>query len=97
MPGYIAFGKYTKKGLNNLKTAPERIERNKAKVEEMGVRVVGAWMTFGRHDRITIFDAPDDHTAALVALTMAAQGNVTTETCRALGEEESAQVVQRLP
>ena len=97
MPGYICYATFTQQGLKDLKSAPEIIKQSKANLEKMGVKVVGVWATFGRYDLVAIFDAPDDYTAATVALISSARGNWTTETVRALSEDEFAQVVQRLP
>ena len=40
----------------------------------------------GQHDAVGVLDAPDDHTMAVFALTIGSQGNVTTETMRALSD-----------
>jgi uncharacterized protein with GYD domain len=51
----------------------------------------------GRYDLIAISEIPDDQTAALLARSMGAQGNIRTETLRAFGEDERAAIVARLP
>ena len=97
MPGYIGLYKFTQQGLANIKSSPERIKQAKALAEKMGMRVVGVWATMGEYDLVTIGDVPDDQTAAVFALALAGQGNVTVRTMRALSEEEFAQVVSKLP
>lgn len=97
MPGYIVLGKYTAAGLQKLKDMPELIKKHRAKCEQMGIRLVGTWCTMGEYDFVSIYDAPDDHTMALKVLDMARGGLVTTQTMRALSEDEFAQVVAKLP
>ncbi len=96
MPGYITLMKYTQQGLANIKGSPERIKQAKAAAEKMGIRVVGVWVTMGEYDLVAIGDAPDDQTQAAFTLALAKLGNVTTQTMRALSEEEFAQVVSKL-
>ncbi len=97
MAGYIAYCTFTQEGLKNLKNAPEIIKQAKVNLEKMGVQTIGVWATFGQFDLIAIFDAPDDYAAAVVALNSSARGQWTTQTVRALSEDEFAQVVQHLP
>ena len=97
MPGYICYYKWTQQGIKDIKGAPDRIKQAKAAAEKAGIRLVGVWITFGRYDMVSVVDAPDDYTTASMALWMGSLGNVTTETVRALSEDEFAQVVQRLP
>jgi uncharacterized protein with GYD domain len=97
MAGYISYCTFTQEGLKNLKNIPEILKQAKANLQKMGVRTVGVWFTFGRYDIVAVFDAPDDFTAAAVALNASARGNYTTQTVRALSEDEFVQVVQRLP
>ena len=97
MPGYISLSKYTQQGIAGIKTAPERLKQTKALLEKMGVRLVGIWWTLGEYDMVAVCDAPDDQTMAAAALASGMRGNGTTETMRALSEEEFAQVVSKLP
>ena len=65
-------------------------------MEKFGGKVVGVWVTMGQYDLIAIGDFPDDQAEALWALALSKQGNVTTQSMRALSEEEFAQVVGRM-
>lgn len=97
MPGYVMLMKYTQKGIADLKGSPERINQAKAGVEKLGGRVVGVWVTMGQYDLVAIADLPNDQAASIFALSIGSLGNVTTETMRALSEEEFAEVVSKLP
>ncbi|MDQ4075100.1 MAG: GYD domain-containing protein [Chloroflexota bacterium] len=65
--------------------------------QQLGVEVRAVYVVMGQYDLVSLFDAPDDVTAARFALTLASQGNVTTETLRAFAEEEFRQLVAALP
>lgn len=97
MPGYISLMKWTSKGIGEIKASPERIKQGKALAEKLGARVVGVWVTMGEYDMIAVGDFPNDQAAATFVLALAGQGNVTTQTMRALSEDEFAQVVAKLP
>ena len=97
MPGYITLFKWTKKGLSEVKASPERIKANRALVEKMGGRLIGVWVTMGEYDLIAVSEAPDDQTAARVALLVAGSGYATTQTMRAFSEDEFAEIVGKLP
>jgi uncharacterized protein with GYD domain len=97
MPGYITLFKYTQQGLANIKASPDRIKQGKAAGEKLGIRNVGFWLTMGEYDLVAIWDAPDDQAMAAFTLAQAKLGNVTTQTLRALSEEEFAQIVSKLP
>ena len=97
MPGYVMLFKWTQQGIASVKEAPERIKRAKAGVEKLGGSMVGVWVTMGQYDLVGIADLPNDEAAAIFALSIASLGNVTTQTMRALSEEEFAQVVAKLP
>ena len=97
MPGYISLMKYTKQGIASIKDSPKRIEQGKAAAEKLGIRVVGVWVTMGEYDMVAVCDAPNDEAIAVFQLALARLGNVTTQTMRALSEEEFAQMVSKLP
>jgi len=54
------------------------------------------FMVTGRYDMVAVVEAPDDVTLAKAILTLGAQGNVKSETCRAFSESEYRQIVSGL-
>lgn len=96
MPGYAVLMKYTPQGLANIKDSPDRIKQGRALVEKLGGKVVGVWVTMGQYDLIAIGDFPNDQAVATWALALTKQGNVTTQTLRALSEDEFAEVVAKM-
>ena len=63
------------------------------RVEDMGVKIVGHYLTMGQYDQIVICDAPDDETVAKVTLLVAGRGNVATETVRAFTMDEVRKLI----
>ncbi|MCH7812316.1 MAG: GYD domain-containing protein, partial [Chloroflexi bacterium] len=55
------------------------------------------YLQMGQYDYIVVADAPDDETMARIALTIAGQGNVRTQTFRAFDRSEMLKVVEGLP
>jgi uncharacterized protein with GYD domain len=97
MPTYISLIKYTHQGITSIKDAPRRLDANKEVLRGFGSELKAFYLTMGRYDIVTISEAPDDTTAAKVALTVGAAGNVTTETLRAFTEDEYREIVAALP
>ena len=97
MPTYISLIKYTHQGISAIKEGPGRLDANKEILNRLGSELKTFYLTMGRYDIVTISEAPDDATAAKVALTVGSAGNVTTETLRAFTEDEYREIVAALP
>jgi uncharacterized protein with GYD domain len=97
MPTYISLIKYTHQGISTIKEGPARLGANKEILNRYGSELKAFYLTMGRYDIVTISEAPDDATAAKVALTVGSAGNVTTETLRAFNEDEYREIVAALP
>jgi len=97
MPTYISLIKYTHQGISTIKEGPGRLDANKEILNRYGSELKAFYLTMGRYDIVTVSEAPDDATAAKVALTIGSAGNVTTETLRAFTEGEYRDIVAALP
>lgn len=97
METYIILGSYTQEGVAKIKEGPARIDAARKAVEAAGGKFLAWYLTMGRYDFMAITEAPDAKTAAAVLLSIGAQGNIRTETLRALTEEEFKGVVGSLP
>lgn len=62
-----------------------------------GSELKAFYLTMGRYDIVVIIEAPDDATAAKVALTVGSSGDISTETLRAFSEDEFREIVAALP
>jgi uncharacterized protein with GYD domain len=87
MPTYIALLKWTPQGLQNIKQSPSRLDSARRGFEAAGVRMKDFYMVTGQYDMVAVVEAPDDVALAKAILAAAAQGSITTETCRAFNED----------
>lgn len=96
MPTYISLMKFTEQGIKNVKDHPKRREAAAKAIEAMGGKLLHTYLTIGRYDVVAIVEAPDDEVAAKFALVTGMQGNVSTETMRALDEGEFDRLLKSL-
>ena len=97
MPTYVTFFNLTQKGIETVKRAPERIEAARRAYEAMGAKIKAFYLLLGRHDAVVISEAPDDETAAKLALTLGMMGYVRSETMRAFSEGEYRDIIAGMP
>ena len=88
MPLYISLVRWTQQGVANVKDSPRRFDAGRKAFTEIGVEIRQLHMTMGRYDLIMLLEAPNDDAVATALLSLAAQGNVTTETLKAWTEDE---------
>lgn len=97
MPTYIVLSRFTERGMANIKESPARLDALKASLKEVGAEMRGFFLTMGQYDAVAIVEAPDDETAARIALSVGQKGNVRSETLRAFTEDEYRKLVASLP
>jgi len=97
MPTYVTLAKHTQKDGESIKQSPARLEAARQATKAAGAEIKQVFLVMGRYDIVVISEAPDDETAARLALTTAMQGNITTETLRAFTEAEFRNIVASLP
>ena len=96
MPTYISLIKYTHQGISTIMEGPGRLGAKKDILNRYGSQLKAFYLTTGRYDIVTISEAPDDVSAAKVALSVGSAGNVSTETLRAFTEDEYREIVASL-
>jgi uncharacterized protein with GYD domain len=96
MPHFIILMNLTAKGLAELKGAPGRIDEGARALEAGGGKMLSFHMTMGPYDYVAVCEAPDDETAAVSAMSLAARGYVTTQTLRAFTTEEFSGLTTQL-
>ena len=75
MPSFLVQASYTSEALAALVKNPQnRSEVVRKSIENLGGKLVGAWMAFGDHDVVFIVDMPDNISAAAMALSVGAGG-----------------------
>jgi uncharacterized protein with GYD domain len=97
METYVILGNYTQQGVSAIKEGPARVEAVRKAVEATGGKVLGFYLTMGKYDFVVISEIPNTKVGAAVLLSMGAQGNVRTESMRALTEDEFKEVVAKMP
>jgi uncharacterized protein with GYD domain len=90
MPLYMYQASYTAKSMaDQLKQPQDPVEVIQPALEELGATIVVAGFPFGDYDVLVVYDAPDDMTAASVAMAVAAAGEVKSgKTTRLLSGQE---------
>jgi len=77
MPIYISRGKFTTDAVKGMLAKPENREEAVADLfKSVGGKLVGWYLTFGRHDWLVIGEFPDEKTAASAVLAAAAGGSL---------------------
>ena len=87
---YMYQASYTAKSMATQLTEPQDpVEAIKPALEEVGAKLVVAGFPFGEYDVMLVYEAPDDMTAASVAMAVAAAGEVRSgKTTRLLSGQE---------
>jgi uncharacterized protein with GYD domain len=85
------------KGNENIKDSPNRLDIAKQAFQAAGAEMTQFYLTMGRYDIVAIGEAPDDTTAAKLALTLGSAGAIRTETLRAFTEDDYRGIIAALP
>ena len=96
MATYIVLGSFTEQGARTIKDTTKRADAVRELAKKFGVTAREFYWTMGAHDLVVIFDAPDDAAMTSLAMTIAASGNVRTQTMRAFTRDELNGVIGKL-
>jgi len=88
MPTYIALLSWTGQGIKSVKDSPSRLDAGREAFKKIGVNIKDTYLTMGPYDLVCIIEATDDEAFATAMLSLAAQGNVKTETLKAYTEDQ---------
>ncbi|MGH8924889.1 MAG: GYD domain-containing protein [Acidimicrobiia bacterium] len=94
MPMFITLGNFTDQGIRSYQDSPKRAQAFMELVESMGGMVHNVYWTLGQYDLVAIVEAPDDETAAAIAVKQSSLGNVRGMTMRAFGKDDIAKVIK---
>jgi len=83
MPTYIVLGHFTDQGIRAVRDSLKREDTFRKQCEKVGVQVKDVYRTMGRYDLVATIEAPDDVTVTSLLYSVAALGNIRTETLRA--------------
>jgi uncharacterized protein with GYD domain len=96
MTHYIILWNFTDQGIRNVKDTIKRAGHFKTAVENVGAKLVSEYYTLGRHDVVTIVEAPNDEAIMSVLLNTGRLGNVRSETIKAFPISEAAKIIEKL-
>jgi len=96
MATYISLINFTEQGIKNIKDQPGRLDDAQALARSLGGEMKQIFLTMGGYDMVAITELPDDETAARMALTVGAGGNVRTTTLKAFDEATCRKIVASL-
>jgi uncharacterized protein with GYD domain len=88
MATFVMLTNLTPEGVQTLKNNPGRVQEVNKEVEQLGVKVKEQWATLGQYDFITIIEAPDAQTMAMVSVELGSRGTMKTQTLAAMPVEE---------
>lgn len=94
MARYMTLLKFTAQGVRGIKNSPSRSDDFRKACRKAGVTVETLLWTVGAYDGVLIISAEDDQQALRMIVRLAAQGNVQTETLKALDAKEFASVAK---
>ena len=94
MPSYIALLKFTEKGAKEIQKSTARAHQFDKIAEKSGVKVEGQYWTMGRFDGVLVLRASDETKVLHMLTSLAALGNVRTETMQAFTDAEFDEIVK---
>jgi uncharacterized protein with GYD domain len=96
VPHYISLMRWTSQGRMGLPAWRDRVEDGERLIVEAGGKLVNVWVTFGRHDVVEVFEAPDDDIALEIVTRLQQFGAEQTETLRAFTRDEAQEIIRKL-
>jgi uncharacterized protein with GYD domain len=96
MATYITLMNFTDQGVRNVKESAKRAEAFKEEAKRLGVTVKDIYWTLGQYDIVAMIEGPDDPSVTALGLSLAAMGNVHTQTLRAFGAAEMKQILAKM-
>ncbi len=96
MATYVVLANFTEKGVHDAKDTVGRADKFKEMAKKAGVTVKDIYWTTGCYDIVTICEAPDDETATALSLSIAARGNIRTQTMRAFSAAEMSKILGKM-
>jgi uncharacterized protein with GYD domain len=97
MATFITSLHFTEQGIKAVRDTCNRAAAFKTAAKKLGIKVTGQYWTLGTFDGVIVFEAPDDATATAAMLHLSSQGNLRTQTARALDAAEMQKVLGLLP
>jgi len=88
MPTYVILSTFTDQGIRSVKQTTKRAEAARTAAKELGVNMREILWTQGQYDIVSIVEAQDETALTAFGLSLAAAGNVRSQTLRAFTKDE---------
>ena len=96
MANFVTLVRYTQQGIAKIKESPARLDAARKAAEKVGGKIHTWYLTMCRYDAVLISEFSNDEAGAKFMLSLAALGNITTETLKAFNETEYRNIVSGL-
>ncbi|MCH7499185.1 MAG: GYD domain-containing protein [Nitrospinae bacterium] len=96
MQTYLIMGKFTEKGITNIKQTTQRADKFKEIAAKLGIHVQQIYWLIGDYDVLNIVEAPDDQAVEALLIRVGAWGNVRTTTFRAFDKKEMDVIISKM-
>ncbi|HZA02096.1 MAG TPA: GYD domain-containing protein [Hyphomicrobiaceae bacterium] len=93
---FVVLATFTDQGIRDVKETTRRADHFKEMAKKVGVTVKAMYWTLGPYDIVTILEAPDDESVTALSLSVAARGNVRTQSLRAFSQADLGAVLGKL-
>ncbi|MDH4059563.1 MAG: GYD domain-containing protein [Aquincola sp.] len=97
MVTYIGLLKFTDQGIKGIKQTTQRAAAAKEVGQRMGVNMREIYWTLGEYDLVCVLEAADETALNAFNIAVATQGNVRSQSLRALTAAEMDKVLAKLP
>lgn len=84
MRTFILLSTLTPQGVQTLRSTPERLLEVNREVEALGGRVVNQWALLGPYDFMSVIEAPDERTVAIISAELSGRGSAHFESLPAI-------------
>jgi uncharacterized protein with GYD domain len=88
--------KWTDQGIRNAKESPQRLDKVRQVLQDMGGEFKQFFLTMGEYDMVALYEAPDDAVAARFNLQLGMLGNIRTATLKAFPEPAYREIMRTL-
>ena len=96
MPIYVTVLKSTAEAIGSVGEVGNWYGVVEKMLEQMGIRLIGAYALLGRYDMMFIYEAPDEKAVMSLALTSSTGTHVPSETWTAITMEEFAKLAAKI-
>lgn len=94
---YVIIGKFTQKGIENIKDSPDRLAAARKLAKSFGAEIKDFYYTMGQYDFVLMVEAPSNEVTMKILLIICSGGAVRTETLVAIPAEKAVEIIKELP